>query len=109
MTLTDRIDLLCIENGIENKSQLSKKSGVPYTTIDSMYRIGFDNVKLSTLERLAACLNTTLEYLVNGDPTENDIPRLSPAALRVARVYDSLPESGKRALDAFCDYVEDRG
>lgn len=108
MTLTDRIDLLCIKNGIENRSQLSKKSGVPYTTIDSMYRIGFDNVKLSTLEKLASCLDTTIEYLVNGDVYERQISNLSPAALRVARVYDSLPEPGKRALDAFCDYVEDR-
>ena len=46
-------------------------SGIPYTTIDGFYKKGSDNIKLSTLKKLAECLNCSLDYLV--DDT-NDAP-----------------------------------
>lgn len=75
---------------------------------------------LPKLKLLANGMDITLDDLlsmmddssVDISSIENDTAinyQYSPAALRVARVYDSLPEQGKRALDAFCDYVEDRG
>ncbi len=56
------------EKGL-NKHTLSKESGVPYTTIDGFYKKGCDNVKLSTLLRLASFFNVSLDYLVNGEIT----------------------------------------
>jgi hypothetical protein len=75
---------------------------------------------LPKLKLLANGMDITLDDLlsmmddssVDISSIENDTAinyQYSLAALRVARVYDSLPEPGKRALDAFCDYVEDRG
>lgn len=68
MTLTDRLDVLMTEKGI-NKSKLAKESGVPYTTIDGFYKKGTDNVKLSTLKRLCAYFKCSLDHLVGDEPS----------------------------------------
>ena len=52
-----------------NKRKLSIESGIPYTTIDRFYKIGYDNIKLSTLLKLANYFNVSLDYLINGDET----------------------------------------
>ena len=67
MDFLDRLRMLARNKGLDNNMQLSKASGVPYTTLDNFYRNGYENVKLSTLKKLAACLDCTIEYLVNAD------------------------------------------
>lgn len=57
------------ERGL-TKSMLAKDSGIPYTTIDGFYKKGCDNVKLSTLQKLAKYFNVTLDYLIFGDNVE---------------------------------------
>ena len=52
-----------------NKNSLAKESGIPYTTIDGFYKKGCDNIKLSTLTRLASFFGVSLDYLVNGEIT----------------------------------------
>lgn len=63
MSFTDRLEYLMDRNGIKNKSELAKISGIPYTTIDGFYKKGSDNIKLSTLRKLAKCLHCSLDYL----------------------------------------------
>lgn len=70
MSFTDKLEILMKKNGINNKSELSKVSGIPYTTIDGFYKKGSDNIKLSTLKKLAECLKCSLDYLV--DDTTNE-------------------------------------
>lgn len=57
------------ERGI-TKSTLAKESGVPYEAIDGFYKKGCDNVKLSTLLKLAKYFNVSLDYLIYGDVIE---------------------------------------
>ena len=59
----DILNELMAENGI-NKSILSKESGVPYTTIDGFYKKGCDNIKLSTLEKIADYFGVTIDFLL---------------------------------------------
>lgn len=70
MTFTEKLDKLMQERRI-NKSTLAKESGVPYTTIDGLYKKGSDNTKLSTLRKLSSYFNCSLDYLVD-DEIEND-------------------------------------
>lgn len=62
------LDELMKKNGL-NKNTLSKKSGIPYTTIDGFYKKGCDNTKLSTLRQLAKFFNVSLDYLIEGKDT----------------------------------------
>ena len=60
------LDKLIEEKKI-NKSVLAKESGIPYTTIDGFYKKGWENVKLSTLLKLAAYFEVSVDYLVLGE------------------------------------------
>ena len=64
MTLTEKLDLLLEEKGL-NKSQLSAQSGLPYTTIVSLYEKGAENAKRTTLLSLARFFNVSLDYLAD--------------------------------------------
>ena len=60
MSFLTKLDKLMKDRNI-NKNQLSKESGVPYTTIDGFYKKGTDNIKLSTLKKLAAYFECSLD------------------------------------------------
>lgn len=64
MSLTEKLNKLLEEKNI-TKAQLSKESGIPYTTIAGFYTKGTDNVKLSTLKKLAEYFECSLDYLVD--------------------------------------------
>ena len=71
MTFTEKLDMLMEKNHM-NKSELSRISGIPYTTIDGFYKKGSDNIKLSTLKKLAKSFNCSLDYLVDDDVVDNE-------------------------------------
>lgn len=52
-----------------NKSELSRGSDIPYTTIDGLFKKNAENVKLPTLKKLASYFNCTLDYLVDDHET----------------------------------------
>lgn len=66
MSMTEKLDKLLNSKNI-TKSQLSKESSIPYTTISGFYVKGTDNVKLSTLKKLANYFQCSLDYLVYDD------------------------------------------
>lgn len=68
MGLTDKLDFLMLDRNI-NKAELARESGVPYTTIDGFYKKGSENAKLSTLKRLCAYFNCSLDYLADDSVT----------------------------------------
>ena len=113
MDFLDRLRDLSKKKGIMNNMQLSKASGVPYTTIDGFYRVGYDNAKLSTLKKLAKTLDCTLEYLVNGDVEEvglayrQTLDRIakrytdSPVFRQLLDVYASLDRAEQDAVEHY--------
>ena len=72
MKLTNKLDALMEEKDL-NKRELSKQSGIPYMTIVNFYKLGTDNIKLSTLLKLAAFFNVTLDYIA--DDSVEDLER----------------------------------
>ncbi|HEK8842972.1 TPA: helix-turn-helix transcriptional regulator [Clostridioides difficile] len=66
MSMTENLDKLLYSKNI-TKAQLSKESGIPYTTISGFYTKGTDNVKLSTLKKLANYFQCSVDYLVYGN------------------------------------------
>lgn len=72
MSFLTKLDKLMKDRNI-NKSQLSRESGVPYTTIDGFYKKGTDNIKLSTLKKLSSYFGCSLDYLADDDISEDSI------------------------------------
>ena len=64
MKMTQKLDFLMDEKGI-NKNQLALLADIPYTTIDGIYKRGYENIKLPTLKKLSAFFGVTMEYLSN--------------------------------------------
>lgn len=75
MTFLEKLEKLMNEHNL-NKSTLSKSCGIPYTTIDGWYKKGFEDMRLSTLKKLAAYFNTTLDFWAY-DNDDNDSLKLS--------------------------------
>jgi transcriptional regulator with XRE-family HTH domain len=67
MNFLENLEKLSREKGIQNNYQLAEQSGVAYTTLDNFYRVGYENVKLSTLKKLAAYMGCSLDYLADDD------------------------------------------
>ena len=91
-----------IENG------LNPNSNKPIVPSLPKLKLLANGMEMSLDDLLAMMDNETVD-INSSEADMNVLQQYSPAALRVARVYDSLSESGKRVLDAFCDYVQDRG
>lgn len=100
MDFLDRLTELSKRKGLKNNMQLSKASGVPYTTIDGFFRVGYDNAKLSTLQKLANTLDCSLEYLVNGTPDAIDSAPATPEEMQTLILpYRALDTPGKRLIN----------
>jgi transcriptional regulator with XRE-family HTH domain len=72
MSFLNKLELLMKEKNIDNINQLSKETGIPYTTIDGFYKKGTENIKLSTLRKLADYFNCSLDYLTDDKITERN-------------------------------------
>jgi DNA-binding Xre family transcriptional regulator len=109
MKLTDKLDLLMNEKGI-NRAELARESGIPYTTISSFYDKGTDNVKLSTLRKLADYFDCSLDYLVDDNVTEKKagIP-IKPTTV-AAHLPDGveLTEEEQQDLDEYIQFILSR-
>lgn len=68
MKLTEKLDLLIKEKGI-TLADVARESGVPYTTIKSLYDKGYENAKLSTLKKLADYFGCSLDYIADDNTT----------------------------------------
>ena len=116
MTLTEKIDRLMVLNG-DNRNTLSKNAGIPYSTIANLYKLGFDNIKLSTLQKLADYFDVSLDFLARDieHPTfeltqhEKELVKLfygedhinnmlQPAEQRLLNLFRLLNPDGQRVL-----------
>lgn len=68
MTFLDKLDWLMTEHGL-NKRSFSLQSGIPYTTVDGFYKKGYENAKVSTLKKIAAFFNVSLDFLIMEEET----------------------------------------
>lgn len=106
MTLLEKLDWLMNKYGL-NKNTLSKKSNIAYTTIDSLYKKGYANAKLSTLLALSRYFNVSMDYLVNEDITN---PRhgfdeiYSEKELRILELYRDADDKTKKIVEIALNY-----
>ena len=58
------LDFYMEENSL-NKSELSKITGIPYTTIDGWYKKGPNGIRLNTLRKLSDSLGKPISYWIS--------------------------------------------
>lgn len=104
MTLTEKLDLLMAEKKM-NRSQLAAQSGVPYTTIVSLYEKGSDNVKRSTLLAISRFFDVSLDYLAD-DSVEERRPPITGAAAHFDA--NKLTPEGREQYENFIQYLAEK-
>lgn len=90
---------------------LSQHTGIPYATIDALYRRGYAGMRLSTLLRLSDYFNVSVDYLVRDEVTDSeriDVEEFSGFAVNLLRDFDDLDEFGKKAVRAVLDVQMER-
>ena len=103
MNLTEKLDLLMKNRGLTRR-RFALQAGIPYTTIVNFYEKGTDNVKLSTLRKIAAFFGVSFDYLA--DETVNDPNHgkaegfhVSFAEMQAVRKYRALDPHGRDMVD----------
>lgn len=76
MTLTERMDDLMELRHIDSKAELARLAGLPYSTIDGIYKRGSDNATLKTLTKICRVFDCSLDYLVDGVQVEEIDPHI---------------------------------
>lgn len=89
MTMTEKLDLLMAERGI-NKSQLSRLAGIPYMTIVNFYEKGTENIKRSTLIKLSRFFAVTTDYLIIDEEDRRAYPAAAPKEGQVTALPSSV-------------------
>ena len=93
MTFLEKIEMLMVERNL-NKRQLSIRSGIPYSTIDNLWKKGYENIKLSTLKALSSYFGVSLDFLCRDnieDPRVSEL-FLSEHEKQLIRAYRNHPE-----------------
>lgn len=101
MTFLEKLEMLMKYKGL-NKRQLSEGSGIPYSTIDNFWKKGCDNIKLSTLQKLADYFGVTLDFL--GRDSSEDLKIGEISSNDNIGKYMELDDYGRE----FVDFVIDR-
>lgn len=92
MDFLDRLKLLMNRSG-DNNSSLAKKSGIPYTTIDGLFKRGWEKAQISTIQKICNFYGVSLDYMIYG------AEKLSTNALLVAAAYDDMSQYGRAIID----------
>jgi len=119
MKFIDKFDLMLSERKL-NKAEFSRLSGVPYTTVDGFYKKGTDNIKLSTLQKIATCLNCTVDYLAIDSITEPHGTNSKPTppakisdkdimfALLDGDKYEEIPDEVFNEVKEFAQWIAEK-
>lgn len=106
MNLLEKLEYLMKKYDL-NKNSLSKNACIKYTTLDSLWKKGYSNVKLQTLMSLARYFNVSVDYLVKDEITN---PRYgfdeiySEKELKILELYRDADDRTKRIVEVALNY-----
>lgn len=87
----DNLERLIKARGLNNHS-FSQQSGIPYMTIKNFWEKGCDNVKLTTLKKIADFFGVSLDYLIFGNEYLNANINITKDEQNLVLAYRNHPE-----------------
>lgn len=104
MTIPERVDELMKSRHIKNRAELSRLSGIPYTTIDGVYKNPQDNITLKTLRRLSDFFGVSLDYLITGLDGGKEL-FLTDDDAGLLDIYKGLNADGRRKVREYANDI----
>ena len=81
----------------DTDASLAKKSGIPYTTINGLFKRGWEKAQISTIQKICQHYNVSLDYMIYGSAG------LSEDSQMIAAKFDGLDEDGKELVSVVID------
>jgi transcriptional regulator with XRE-family HTH domain len=75
--MIEKIELIMKERDLK-KADVSKGADIPYTTIDGLFKKGFENARFPTIKKLALFFDVSMEYLINDNENDRDFEKIKP-------------------------------
>lgn len=104
MDFLTKLNVLMEEHGL-TRGTLSEVTDIPYNTIVGFYTKGYKNIKLSTLRKLAAYFDVSLDVLGNDEKELDDTSDVDRP--EIAEKYSSLTEKGQDIVSGVIDGLLD--
>jgi len=103
MNFLEKLELLCFQQKL-SKRQFSIKSGIPYTTIDGLYKRGYERMQLCTMVSICDFFQVTMDSMARDDKEIVFIKDLENHDLSIydsmlLDEYRSLTPEGKERVD----------
>lgn len=93
MELKEIIIDLMKQNGIANLKILSEKSGVPYSTLNSIVKGNISNIRLNTLTSLSRFFNVSTDFLAGNTSIQNPKKTIEKYLTKLNLSEDEYKES----------------
>lgn len=103
MTMVEKLEKAMQEKGL-TKADLARGAGLPYTTVDGIWKKGSENAKRVTLVKLARFLSLSLDYLADDayeltvNESEEDLNEYQAELLRLNSRLRKLPPEKLREI-----------
>lgn len=103
MNMLEKIQKMMDEKELK-PSDVSRESGIPYTTFDSLFKKGFAKIQLPTLMKLAKFFNVSMEYLTNDEIDDPNYGKMitnfavSTAEAQLITLWRKLPRDEQMKL-----------
>jgi transcriptional regulator with XRE-family HTH domain len=101
MGLTDKLDKLLAIKDL-SRMGFAKAAGIPYTTVINLYEKGSENIKLSTLCKIADFFEVSLDFLVYDGRDSRHCPKIENMTVHeFANYLNANEERVQELLSAF--------
>lgn len=105
MDLIEKLNYLMKCNNIKNTAQLSRETGIPYTTLKSIFDGDVNDIRLSTSRKLCDYFNITLDDLLDDNI---ELPQDFKFASFNGVNTDGLDENDIEEINRFVEFVKNK-
>jgi len=77
MNMIEKIQIMMDERGLK-KAHVAEGAGISYTTLDGLFKKGYQNVRYPTLKKLSVFFDVSMEYLMNDEINDRNYGKCEP-------------------------------
>ena len=100
MDFLTRLQRVMKMNG-DSKHKLSKDSGIPYTTLERLFNNGWENARISTIQKICDHYGLSIDFMVYG------AKKAMPDEFEISEKYSKMSPYGRSLVDLIIEN-EDR-
>ncbi len=108
MSFKDKVDSFMRKNNILNLKQFALQANIPYTTLRDVYdKQDMSNFRISTISKLSAYMNCSIEYLLSDNEkvmNENKL-ELKVDEKRIGENMDNKTITDKELIQKVIEYL----